>query len=244
MIDMSYTSRFQLAVITLFMCIGVVGCYAQSKVGARTFRTLCYFPVKGIQKVHYMSGGKAVEVELPKMNLSRSYKIPASGKILFGEPTEKDGKEVIKPLAIATIPEGGKELLLLFFPASKKDTQMKYQVKVLNYDPGVFANGQYLFLNLSNEDVVGMFGKKRVFIGARKQVKFIPSSGLKDDERYYVNIRSKVNNQWRPLYKSYWYKSGSAKKLGLIYRDPSTKRLRLLCFPYRKDPRDFKEDGR
>jgi hypothetical protein len=236
-----YPHKCKIQFVALLMLFIFAKGHAQTPKGTRIFRTLCYFPVEDLQTAHYIVRGKAEEVELPKMNLSRSYEVPDDGQVIFGTPALKDGESVIIPIARARIPAEFKESLLLFFPATTNDSGIKYEIKVLNYDVKLFPPGSYLFINASDDDVAGMFGTEKLMIPARRQVFFTAPSALMNDERYYVNIRTRIDGQWRPLYKSYWRKDTKKRKLGLIYRDPVTARLRLLCFPYRTDPLDIHE---
>ena len=227
--------------VALLIFLSFMTGHAQTSKGTRVFRTLCYFPVEDLQTTHYLLRGKLAEVELPKMNLSCSYQVPEDGRVIFGTPIQRDGKLAIIPIASAQIPDAYKESLLLFCPAKKNNVDLKYEIKVLNYDVESFPNGRYLFINGSGVDVAGMLGNEKLVIPARKQTVFSAPSNIVNNERYYVNIRSNIDGQWRPLYKSYWTKDTGKRKLGLIYQDPATNRLRLLCFPYREDPRDFHE---
>lgn len=146
---------------------------------------------------------------------------------------------MIRPLGKVVIPKNAKEVLLLFLPASKK-SPLPCRILAVNFDPSKFANGQYLFVNLSTEPVTGNFGGKKLTIPLGKQVRYRPPAHLKEGTSYNVSLKSQINGVWRPLFKGKWVKNNKVKKLGIIYRDPKTQRLRLLCFPWRHDPRDFK----
>lgn len=216
--------------VFLLLVLWCLGGNAISQNKYKTFRTLCYFPVKGITKLHYLDQGQTSEVALPRMNLSTPYKAHGNEPLVFGQIDQKDGKPIIIPMAKTKIPSSTQHAILLFLPAPK-DHPLSFKILVIDYDKDKLRNGENLFINLSNEPVAGQFGKRKLLIPAKKQVKMNPVLDQDKAGRYFVNIRSQVNGKWRPLCKSYWRFNPKTRKLVLIFRDPKTNRLRLLSFP-------------
>jgi hypothetical protein len=202
-----------------------------------SFRTLCFQPVNNLSSLTYLKGAEQVEVELPRMNLSKRYECVVERELVLGNIRTIDGKPEVEPLARAEFPAGDlQEAVLLFLPAPA-GSKLPFHVTVFNFDRRSLAGGETLFVNLSDQEIAGLFGDRQLALSPGKVAKLEAIKKVDEQGRYYVNLRSKTDGQWRPLCKSWWRADPEARKLALIFREPDTRRLRVFSFPDRQEPK-------
>ena len=198
---------------------------------AGKFRTLAFSPEVTISECLLQVGEETQPIDLPRMNLSKSYDLPVDRNLVFGQKNEA-GK--FRVLATKRVPEGLNDVVVLVFKRKGKKGH-PYNLYLINFDKEKVNFGQTLVINTTKEKVDANLGKLNLMITPGKQVLIDERKIEHQNGRYYVNFRSQINGKWRPLCKTFWSVDPNIRRLAFMIRDPTSKRLRMFCFPDRRE---------
>jgi hypothetical protein len=151
--------------------------------------------------VAYISGTDVGEVTLSKRSPSESVKIPADGvlRLVRKIPNPEDPeKPKYLTLAQATVPEGVNQALLILVPTSQKPGEMVFNTKV--QDLARFKNGDWMYLNLTTQDVRVDMGKTVIPLKSGATALF-DASAYKEPTNLPIrySIFRKEDQQWQML---------------------------------------------
>ena len=226
MVEFSGNLTFgQLVRIFLFAILSLV-----SSQGAQ-FRTLAFSHEVKISECLMQVGEDTHSVELPRMNFSAAYAIPADRNLVFGL---KDKAGNFKVIASRRIPENLEDVIVLVLKNPRKKG-LPYYLHLIDFDTKKVNFGQTLVINTSKEKVDAYLGKLNIMISPGKKVLIDERKIQHQNGRYFVNFRSLINGKWRPLCKTFWNVDPNVRRLAFMFRDPTTQRLRMFCFPERKE---------
>lgn len=205
------------------------------------FRTVCFFGKNADLQLYHQAAGELVETELPKRNLSQAYKFSNNAPIVFGLPDE-ESPGGIKPILEVKVQDGITEALLVFLPAPR-DSKIPYQVVVIDGSSDNFKPGSLHFINLSQTQVLGYFGGRRMELAPKKMKRVKAPQGINEDGNYYVSLKTVQGKSTRPLYKGYWPHDSDIRRVVFIFNDKRNNRVRFMGIPY-KTSKELKKEAK
>lgn len=189
--------------------------------------------VAGLEKVHVMVGEQAFqEVTLSKANIVGPFEAVAmNGNLLiYGKPTEAEGKVISPVLATAKLRKGIEQALVILFRAPK-DHKEPYGSLVLDHDIEDFPLGVYRMINVSPHPVRGAI--------ARSYIEAKPGgiANLKPEGNPGTVVPVKFEffdqGRWNLLTETRCAIRDDRRWLTCIYQDPVTGRLNIRSIPDR-----------
>lgn len=189
-----------------------------------SFRTIAFFPIKGVENIGYLTNQNLVPVELPRRDFSPEYPIEPGASILFAKP----GTEGAPPVTLlkVTIPQSMSKVLLVFLPASKPSGK-PFNVLVLDDSLVALKAGELRLINISHSTVLGYLGEHKLLIKPH-EVRTVKAPRRLKDGQYYVNLASIKDGKNRPLCRTYWPEDPEIRQLIFIFDDLRRKSVRLM----------------
>ena len=227
--------RLLLCLLILFPSLAI----AESK-GPRTCRIVFLgAPADAPEKLFLFDGQASQEVELPRMNLSPVYHLPAGPlaiRMLPAPPTTPE--EVSADAPGATLAESVSDFyLLVSSDLSNKIAPVKLQV--IDVNPANFKKGEMLWFNLTANNVGGQLGSQQLSMAPRSRA--IVKSPTSASEDYNVNLSFRMpgNDQLYPLCETKWQHDIRSRRLIFVINQDGNRTPRVLGFPdYRETPPD------
>jgi len=222
-------------IITLFCALPLLA-MGETKSG-RTCRILFLgAPADAPEKLQLFDGQASQEVELPQMNLSPVYKLPAGELVirLLTTAPLKPG-EVIPNAPKAAIPEAMTDFYLLVSsdPANKI---VPVKLQVIDADAAKFRKGQMLWFNLTANSVGGQVGTEELAMAANS--KTIVNAPASRNEDYNVNLSFRIpgNEVLYPLCETKWQHDTRSRSVLFVVSVDGGRTPRILGFPdYREE---------
>ena len=189
------------------------------------------------EKLILFDGSKSQEVELPRMNLSRIYKL-SSGAIrlhMLSSP-------VTDPLAIpagaplANLPESadGIYLILVHDPSNPV---APVQMQVVDASSDRLRSGQMRWFNLTPNAIGGIVGSEKLSMASNSQVTLkAPADGNTD---YDVRLAYRIagEEKYRPICETKWRHDPRSRFIVFVIGDTTNRSPRVMSFPdYRSAP--------
>lgn len=140
--------------------------------------------------------------------------------------SETENKNGYRVIAKVTLPESGRDFILLLEPAKEK----KLKVHVINSADNKFGPDTTLFFNASGESVGAVFGDVKKVIAPR-QIQIISAPPMKGDVPFFqVQLFHAVGSSSRLFASSRWLHRTNGRNYAFIYRDPTTERFSYKTF--------------
>lgn len=207
----------------------------------RTCRLLMLGERGSVPAPLYLHDGKSArEVEVPRMNLSTPYEMPAGAltlRMLAAVPAE--GQPVNPATPSATVAEniGSFYLLVTADPANKA---VPVRMQVIDASADRFKAGQMLWYNLTGTDVGGDVGKQKVAVKARSKVITDPPASSAEDYNVKLSYRG-ANNAAQPICETRWQHDPKARTVLFVVNESGTPIPRIFAFP--DNPSDGNQTG-
>lgn len=161
-------------------------------------------PVDAPKTLHLFNGVTSQEVELPSMNLSPIYKLPAGQLKLRLLPAPADDPNTVSPDAPSVdIPEAYTDFYLVV--ASAPDNKIApVSMSVFNATADYISPGQMLWINLSEKTIKGTLGDVKITL--QPDASEVIGEPRKDKGDYPVTLQflMKGNDSARPLCETKW----------------------------------------
>jgi hypothetical protein len=223
--------RFGLACTVLLFCgLASLPLAAQEK-AARHCRVLFLGGSdKDPESLVLYDGSGSQAVELPRMNLSKRYPLPAGPltlRLLHSAPAS--GEALPSGVPSVTLDEATTDFYLLVTPdASQKPVPLRLQVLAAGADR--FKRGQMMWYNLTTSEVTGQVGQQKLALKPRsKLVLDAPASAV---ESYHVDLSFRLDPKdvIRPLCETQWTHDPTARSLVFVLSEPGSRAPRVLGF--------------
>lgn len=215
---------YRLALVAAF-CLPLIPCSAQEEENI-TLQFLSFPKSLDPKPVELQIGdGKTLEVEIPTVELSKTYKVKRLSTWAVGKSdVDKDGKPTFTVFGQAKALDSSKQLILLVRKGADNADGM--EVIPINNDVGNFGGSKFLFMNAAKVDIAGETGGVKFAIkpGAHTIVKPKAES---DGRTFHAMFYFRMDNEAVPFFSSKWPISDSINNLIFFYHDPETKRLRM-----------------
>jgi len=207
----------------------------QSK-GNRTCRILFLgAPDNAPEKLHLFDGVGSQEVELPQMNLSSVYKLPAGPlvvRLLAAAPTKPE--DVSPDAPKTTVAEAVKDFYLIVSsdPANKI---VPVKLQIIDANAAKFKLGEMLWFNLTTNSIGGRVGTEQISMAANSQA--IVKSPASENVDYNVNLSFRMpgNELLYPLCETKWLHDTRARSLVFVVSQAGNRAPRILGFPDYRD---------
>jgi hypothetical protein len=220
-------------IMTAFLLSSFIAtAFAQQKPKETRTVRLLYLnaPSDAPRTLHLHDGSTSQEVQLPRMNLSPIYEVPAGSLKLRLLLTPVETPELIPTNAPAVmIPETIGDAYLLCF-SDPANPVVPLQVKVVDAGKDKFNNGQSQWFNLTQHTVAGKLGDKKVML--KPQARAIVDAPVRGDESYPVSISYMIKGDDRihPICQTRWMNDMSSRHLVFVFTEPDRKLPRILGF--------------
>ncbi len=188
-------------------------------------------PIGAPQKLFLADGTAAQEVELPSMNLSKVYALPAGDLTLAMLPTMPEPKT---PLPVgaptAVVAEAMQDLYILVAsdPANKV-TPIRFQV--INADADGFRNGKLLWFNLSPHRIGGKIGTQTLNLLPKTRLILDAPASAAGDYNVKIGYVPVGSERAEPLCETVWQHDPQSKYIVFVLSVPDSRMPRIMGFP-------------
>jgi hypothetical protein len=186
-------------------------------------------------QLHLYDGTTTREVELPRMNFSKTYALPSGALTLrmLAEPPSQ-GKPLDPSSPSVKVPEEIGDFYLLVSPDPSNQV-LPVRLQVINASSGHFKTGQMLWFNLTGNQVGGKVGDQRLVIEGNSKV--ILEAPAKGNEDYPVNLDYRMvgNDHLYPLCETRWAHNPAARTVFFIFQEAGIRTPRIIGFPDHRD---------
>ena len=203
----------------------------------RTCRILFIGAAKGAPKELVLFDGEGYqEVELPKMNLSPVYKLPAgdiSLRLLTKQPETPE--QIPAGAPGVEVAEGIGDFYLLI-SNDPKNKVIPVAMKVVDADPGKFRRGEMLWFNLTENRIGGKLGSEKFDLKPNsRQISKAPinEAGQFPVELYF--LMPGKEDIW-PLCETKWIHNPNGRVVMFVISEKGVRVPRLMGFP------DFRQE--
>ncbi len=203
---------------------------AESK-GPRTCRLLFLgAPENAPEKLQLFDGKNSQEVDLPKMNLSQVYHLPAGAltlRMLSAAPASPEDVSPDAPMAV--IPEAMMDFYLLInTDSTNKIAPVKIQV--IDADSTKFKKGQMMWFNLTEYSVGGQVGGEELAMKANTRVILNAPAGKTEDYNVKLTYVMPGERQFNPLFEGKWTYDSRTRTILFVFTEPGARAPRVLGF--------------
>ncbi len=223
-----------LILLLAFLPVAVFAQDTKSK-SHRTCRVLVLGERGSVPETLYLyDGAKAQQIELPRLNLSQPYAMPAGAlnlKVLAAPPAE--GKPVDPAAPAAAVGEniGAFYLLLTADPANKA---VPVRMQIIDASTERFKPGQMLWYNLTAVDVSGQVGKQQLAVKARSKVLLDPPAAGAQDYNVNLVYKHPTDGKNYPIFETHWIHDPAARTVLFVAAEEGSPIPRVMSF--RDDP--------
>jgi hypothetical protein len=225
------TMRFLTLVLTLLSVL-CSSSFAQQKAKQRTCRILFLEgPDSAPNKLHLFDGTRSREVELPRLNLSQVYEIPAGNLILTLLPAPPADPEKLPAGAPnAKLPETVTDFYLLL-TSDPENAVAPVKMQVIAAGTERLRAGQMLWFNLTSHQIAGRVGSEKLSMRPQSTVTLdAPASSAGD---YPVDLAYRIEGK-EPVYpicETQWRHDPRCRSLAFVFAKPGTRTPRVQVFP-------------
>ena len=192
-------------------------------------RTLCFErDPSGIDKLVVFKEDKStVKLIFPESFPSQPEKVPVvNGSVFFHNPAQLDAP----PIAIAKIPAGIKEALIIFFPSTGTEPTTVYDTVVINASLKGIPEDGALIMNIYSHDVRVVVGEHRILLPPGKSTGVARPKERNDYNMAAVVFQTEINGQWTTIAETAIHFPPDQQQFFLTYPDARTKSLALRTY--------------
>jgi hypothetical protein len=219
----------------ILLCLLPSLVFGQSK-GARTCRILFLNAADDAPETLQLFDGRASqEVELPRMNLSPLYQLPAGPLVIRMLHSAPATPEEIDPAAPKVAVAEGVTDFYLLVSSDPSNPVVPVKLQVIDADASKFRKGQMLWFNLTPNRIGGRVGTENLAMAGNS--KTILSAPASKNEDYSVNLSFRMpgKDQLYPLCETKWLHDTRSRTVLFVVAQEGVRTPRVLGFP------DFRE---
>ena len=212
----------------LFLTLAAQGQQAKN----RTCRILFLDrPDEAPASLHLFDGTAAREVDLPSMNLSQVYELPAGDISLALLPAPPlNPKEIPTGAPTITVPAAITDIYLLVMsdPANKV---APVSLQIVDASAAKLLRGQTLWFNLTELTIGGNLGAATIILKPKSRA--VMDAPRNDAGDYPVSLayRKEGKEQPYPICETRWAHDPRNRNLGFVMTKPGSRTPRVLVFP-------------
>jgi hypothetical protein len=196
-------------------------------------------PKTAPKKIHLFDGAGSIEVELPRMNFSKVYKLRPGALRLHLLPSPLDDPEKLPSGApTATVAEHITDFYLLV-TSDPANTVVPMRMQIINASADKFKTGQMLWLNQTKNSVSGTVGSEKLVINPDSSVTLDPPATGNKDYPVKLYYRLPDTELARPLCQTKWRHDPRSRTVAFIITEQGARAPRILVFPdYREKEKE------
>ncbi len=205
----------------------------------RTVRLVFLEPDKDSPKSLYLHDGASIQkVELPSRNLSPVYRLNGeTSKVTLYAAEVAAGEKAPDGAPFVEVPAGCSDFYLIISPDPKNPVS-PVSLTLINASPKQLGKGEMLWLNQSDQQIVGTLAGKGFLLEAATQKK--TAAPLKARGQYQVELsfRKGPGNPTLPISASQWRHDPRSRTLIVILQPENRKAPHIITFSdFRADPK-------
>jgi hypothetical protein len=232
--------RYFIVLLSLFCGVS----HAQEKAEKHTCRILFLERPPGAPtELHMFDGRASQKVELPGMNLSPVYELPAGPLTLTFLPAPPlDPEQLPTGAPSVRVPETMTDfyLLVLSDPANKV---APVRVHAINAATGTLRKGHTLWFNLTDLLIGGKLGDESLMIKPKGTAVMGPPRSDGGDYPVTMAYRNAGVDVQHPICETRWVHDPRTRNLGFIISQEASQAPRVMLFPdFRSEPEKRGED--
>ena len=194
-------------------------------------------PADAPEKLQLFDGTSSQEVELPRLNLSPVYKLPAGPLVVRLLPAAASKTRDVSPDAPkVTVPEAVIDFYLIV--TSDPSNQIApVKLRVVDASPKGFPKGRMIWFNLTANTVNGKVGTQELSLGSNARVVVELPTTTGGDYPVNLTFRLPGNEMDYPLCETKWTHDGLPGTLFILVMESGDRTPRVVAFP------DLREAG-
>ena len=193
-------------------------------------------PDNAPEKLQLFDGTKCREVDLPRMNLSKVYPLPAGALRLCLLRTPPEDPAKLPPGAPAvTVSEEVADFYLLV-TSDPANPVAPVRMQVINAGSEKLKPGQLLWFNLTKNPVGGTVGSEKLVIQPGSRVTLDPPARGNQDYPVNLAFRMPGKDQLYPLCETKWRHDPRSRSLAFIITENGQRSPRVMVFPDYREP--------
>jgi len=192
-------------------------------------RTLCFErDPSGLDKLSVAKPDLSlIEVGFPESFPSAKVKVPLiEGKVIFRDPKNLTGP----PVAVAKIPSGLKNALVMFFPGAGAEDEPIYKTVVIDASLEGIPEDGALVMNIYPQDVRVVIGEHRVLLPSGKSAGLARPKQRNDYNMAAVVFQAQIENEWKTVAETLVRFPPEQQQFFVSYPDSRTKRLAFRSY--------------
>jgi hypothetical protein len=237
-------SRLLQLLFFLYALLLILPAGAQESVNKfRTVRILFLNAPQTAPKTAHLHDGESSQlVDLPRMNLSAIYRVPAGPlNLRLLDKVTEDPKQIPANAPTAQIPEtmGDAYLLCISDPAN---TVLPLRIEVVDAGMERFRDGMMLWFNLTPHDVGGMLGKEKIRI--KPHSRELVNAPVTEPDSYPVIMLHMIkgDEQVHPICETRWMHDPKTRQLVFVYTETGRRLPRIVGISDFRPPPDKKPE--
>ena len=214
---------------------------AQPK-AARTCRILFLGAPDGApEKLHLFDGEKSQPVELPQMNLSPVYQLPAGALVLRMLPAPPADPKAVSPEAPkAALGEAVTDFFILV-SSDPSNNITPVKMRIIDVSGSKLPRGHMLWFNLTPNTVGGQVGSRKLVSQPNSRTVLGAPASATEDYQVNLNFRMPGNEHLYPLCETKRLHDPSSRTLFFIVAQNGSRTPRILGFPDQRDEEEGKK---
>ncbi|MCH7226209.1 hypothetical protein [Haloferula sp. A504] len=193
-------------------------------------------PASAPTSLFLFDGSESREVDLPRMNFSKVYSLPAGALRLHLLSTALDDPEQLPDGAPCAKVSAGVTDFYLLLTSDPENKVAPVRMQAIHAGSDRLKRGQMLWFNLTRNTIGGTVGSERLVVqpGARTVID-PPARG---NERYQVDLGFRIPDEDHlyPLCETKWMHDPRSRSVAFIIPKAGIRTPRVLVFP------DFRDD--
>jgi hypothetical protein len=228
-----------LKTLLLILCLLPGVSFADSAAKAHTCRILFLNgPDSAPDKLHLFDGLGSIEVELPRMNLSKVYPLRPGPLKLSLLPTPLDDPEKLPKGAPSAKVHAEAVDFYLVLTSNPENAVAPVSMQVINATGSKLKQGGMLWYNLTQVTVGGTVGNRKLLVKPMSHRKLPPPASGNTDYPVNLSFLLPENKTPYPLCETKWRHDPRSRSLAFIIANEGSRAPRVLVFP------DFRERKR
>ena len=207
-------------IILATIALSVLPCFSQvkdKKIPDRNCRIIFLQRPKGApESTHLFDGEVSREIRFSTMNLSAVIKVPGGDLVLGMTPDAVLGLENFpKGAPTVKIPAKVTDCYLVVV-SDPQNKILPVRILLVDSSDGQLKAGQTLWINFTNQNIVGKLGKETLKIPAKSKV--VGDAPLRKSGYYLASFLYQPNKEskFQPVMKKSWWHDATSKHLGFI----------------------------
>lgn len=222
----------------LFLLCLVAAAAGAQEAKPRTCRVLFLEPPPNApETLHLFDGKVSREVELPRMNFSCAYELPAGPLKLYLLPAPPADPRKIPPAApVVTVPEALVDFYLIV-SSDPANAVAPVRMQVINAGEDKVKRGQMLWFNLTPDAVGGTLGTTSLAIAPGARAVLDAPATRSEEYPVALSFRMPGDKQLYPLCETRWRHDPRSRSVVFIIPEQGRRSPRVMAFSdYREAP--------